>query len=329
MGKLTNATKSHKIFIAGSSTKFRDSIQLNENNSFTYIGKLKNPGIIMLSTENSYFTPIWVNSGDVNILIKEDVYFNNGKPFSKFYLNIDSIQGHFETNTFQYISKTRDRLSNKYQIREFNPNDSVMLQLSPIIVDFVEKNSNSFLSPFLTRMFSIPLQEKTRLLNLMKNNTNYSEKEFLVDEIEVKKSGVLEIGKVVENLKIKNIKGNSFELYSVKKPFILIHFWSSSCVPCRSENPELVKIYSKYSSTKLEIVGVSVDISKPEWLKAVQNDKLPWINVSDLKGLEDIVAKKYLIDKMGLPFSILLDSSYKVLKTGLVPLQLMEILEDK
>ena len=329
MGKLTNATKSHKLFILGVDTKFRDSIQLNENNSFTYIGKLKNPGIVMLSTENSYYTAIWVNSGDVSILMKEDIILYKGKPSSKFSLNIDSIQGHFETNAFQYVYKTQDRLNNKYQVKESNPNDSAMLELAPFIADFVEKTPNSFLSPLLTRMYKIPLQEKIRLLNLMKNNPNYSEKDFLVGEIEVKKSGVLEIGKVVENFKIKNIKGNSFELYSVKKPFILIHFWASGCVPCRVENPELVKIYSKYSSTKLEIVGVSLDISKPEWLKAVQNDKIPWINVSSLKGLEEIIAKKYLIGQIGIPFSILLDSSYKVLKTGLLPDQLREILEAK
>jgi len=42
-----------------------------------------------------------------------------------------------------------------------------------------------------------------------------------------------------------------------------------------------------------EIVGVSLDESKAAWLKAVEQDGMPWIQVSDLKGFKTDIAVKY------------------------------------
>jgi peroxiredoxin len=64
----------------------------------------------------------------------------------------------------------------------------------------------------------------------------------------------------------------------------LVEFWGSGCYPCRVENPGVVKLYEKYHPQGFNFLGVSMDNDKNRWMKAIEEDKLPWTNVSDLKG---------------------------------------------
>ncbi len=64
----------------------------------------------------------------------------------------------------------------------------------------------------------------------------------------------------------------------------LVEFWGSGCYPCRVENPSIVKLYEKYHQLGFDILGVSMDNDKERWEMAIVKDKLPWVNVSDLKG---------------------------------------------
>ncbi|MDR1405626.1 MAG: AhpC/TSA family protein [Prevotellaceae bacterium] len=80
-----------------------------------------------------------------------------------------------------------------------------------------------------------------------------------------------------------------------KNKLTMIDFWASWCGPCRRFNPALVKIYNKYHAQGFEIVAVSCDKEKDEWLKAIAGDKLTWHHVSDLNFWNNAVAKQYNI----------------------------------
>ncbi|MDT0677958.1 TlpA disulfide reductase family protein [Autumnicola musiva] len=89
------------------------------------------------------------------------------------------------------------------------------------------------------------------------------------------------------------LEGEEFSLNSLKGKYVLIDFWASWCVPCRMENPFVVKAYNEYKDKNFEIVGISLDESKKPWEKAVEKDGLPWIHVSDLKGFKNEAAQAY------------------------------------
>lgn len=89
---------------------------------------------------------------------------------------------------------------------------------------------------------------------------------------------------------------------------VLLEFWGSWCGPCRRTNPELVNIYNEFKGKGFEILGVGAEKSKEDWLKAIEEDKLCWTNVTDLKGDKNKAALIYgvsyyptnfLIDKTG------------------------------
>ncbi|MGF7079302.1 thioredoxin-like domain-containing protein [Mucilaginibacter sp. UYCu711] len=95
-----------------------------------------------------------------------------------------------------------------------------------------------------------------------------------------------------------DLNGKPFTLSSLRGKYVLVDFWASWCVPCRAESPNLLKAYQVLKSKNFEVVSVSLDNSKASWENAVKTDKLPWIHVCDLKGMNNAVALMYAISSV-------------------------------
>jgi peroxiredoxin len=115
-------------------------------------------------------------------------------------------------------------------------------------------------------------------------------------------------GQTAVELSLPDLNGKIVSLTDLKGKVVLIDFWASWCGPCRHNNPRLLKIYKKYHDKGLEIYGVSLDDDRDSWKKAVQHDKLTWIQVIDDKGWAatsasmygvDFIPSSFLIDKQG------------------------------
>jgi hypothetical protein len=62
-------------------------------------------------------------------------------------------------------------------------------------------------------------------------------------------------------------------------------------------------------------VSISLDDSKKNWLKAVAEDRLPWIQICDLKGSKSEVKELYGIK--AIPMNYLLDKEGKIIAKNL------------
>lgn len=101
------------------------------------------------------------------------------------------------------------------------------------------------------------------------------------------------IGAKALNFEGPNPEGEILSLESLKGKVTIIDFWASWCRPCRIENPNLVRLYKRMHDKGLEIVGVSLDKSKVNWERAIEDDGLNWNHVSSLQYWKEPIAVLY------------------------------------
>ncbi|OEK06474.1 TlpA disulfide reductase family protein [Roseivirga misakiensis] len=98
--------------------------------------------------------------------------------------------------------------------------------------------------------------------------------------------------------------------------YVLLDFWASWCGPCRKENPNLLKTYNEFHDKGFDVLAISIDEKEKAWKKAIEQDGMPWTQVSDLKGPANDVATLYSVT--GVPSSFLIDSqSGRIIATDL------------
>lgn len=120
--------------------------------------------------------------------------------------------------------------------------------------------------------------------------------------------------------------GDTILLSSLRGKIVLLDFWASWCDPCRDENPDLVRIYRQYKDKGFDIYQVSLDKSRTSWLRAIREDSLGWVQVSDLKMWESAVVGAYNL--RGIPMNFLLDRQGRIIAKNLKGSMLKNKLEE-
>jgi peroxiredoxin len=110
---------------------------------------------------------------------------------------------------------------------------------------------------------------------------------------------------------LNDASGKPISLADLKGKIVLIDFWASWCEPCRAEGPNLKEQYKLYKDKGFEILSVSIDTDRKSWLKAISDDGLTWLQVSDLKGYRSETVQSYGIG--GVPSFFLIDRTGKII----------------
>ena len=130
----------------------------------------------------------------------------------------------------------------------------------------------------------------------------------------VAKQERLEVGQPFIDFTLQTKDGEDVTLSEkiAQNKLTLVDFWASWCGPCRHENPVVKAAYEKYHELGFEVIGVSVDQDEAAWLKAVEEDELPWMQVRDS---EDKVSEDYMI--YYIPSNFLFDQNGTMIAKGL------------
>lgn len=210
------------------------------------------------------------------------------------------------TNAIIKGSKSEDlSFSLRQKIDTLSGNEKQKLEMK-----FIKENPNSIVSASILSLNSAAWgKERTKELyeQLSIKNKNSEFGKEVLRYIELNKEP--KIGEQFADFVSENPNGELKKLSDVKGKAVLLEFWASWCLPCRKENPNLVKTYEKFNPKGFEIFAVSLDQDKESWLKAIKKDNLNWEHVSDLKvfkneasliyGVNDI-PDNFLIDENGI-----------------------------
>lgn len=127
----------------------------------------------------------------------------------------------------------------------------------------------------------------------------------------------LKKGMVIPEIEAQFKDGDVLYQKDLKGNLVLVDFWASWCAPCRGANVEFRYLYQQYKGKEFkrakdfEIVSISLDDSKEDWLKAVAKDQITWTSVRAPLGSNDSIVFRYGIKDI--PALMLVDSSGRIL----------------
>jgi peroxiredoxin len=119
--------------------------------------------------------------------------------------------------------------------------------------------------------------------------------------------------------------GKSISLSGLRGKYVFIDFWASWCLPCRAENPNVLKAYNRFKDQNFTVMAVSLDNNREAWLKAIKEDQLPWMQLSDLNASGNAAAKLYGV--VAIPSNFLVNPEGKIVAQNLRGTALEEALE--
>jgi peroxiredoxin len=127
---------------------------------------------------------------------------------------------------------------------------------------------------------------------------------------------LVSVGQKAPDFTMNDTGGTPVSLSSKLGPkLLLIDFWAAWCNPCRQENPNVVKVFNEFHKKGFDVLGISLDQKKEDWLKAISDDKLAWTHLSDLKYWENTAARLYAVNSI--PSNFLVDETGTIIGRNL------------
>jgi peroxiredoxin len=206
-------------------------------------------------------------------------------------------------------SSKRDSIGQAYQ--------KVSMEIQSKVDYFIQQKKSSYVSPFLLVVVNqlsddvFLLERRYNSLSPEIQNSIYGS--YIREQINNGKVGA--IGTEAMDFTQADTAGLPISLSSFKGKYVLVDFWASWCKPCRMENPNVLSAYDRFKAKNFTILGVSLDRSREAWIKAIQDDKLAWSQVSDLKFWNNAVAQQYRIQQI--PQNFLIDPNGKIVGKNL------------
>lgn len=298
------------------------------NGKFSFEGKEYKNGVSYIGIADHYYNKVIAlipETGIIEIDVDSVDHHLEGTPINnKLQMYRDSTHAYYD-DYFKY-----DRIPQKSSI------DS-LIQLNNYI------SYNSFIGNMIIDNIDNPLGEY--ILSGHATSCPDSIFEKIITNIGDRKTNksITKIIKTRENYKSRELLvGTQYKDFSAfdtngipvtlgdfvgRSDFLYLDFWASWCGPCIDDIPVLNKIYDKYKTKGLEIIGISLDKEKKNWINAIKKHQINnWLHCA---GLDDAwiseIRNKYKFD--GIPYGILIDKHGVILSVNIDGEDLDELLD--
>lgn len=306
-----------KVYLAyGSFNTMKADTVLAKNGSFVFKGRIAEPCYAMLFTHDySLKVDLFIDTGnvvingDINAVeetsVKGSRVVNEYAAYNKLILDSRKpVQKIYEAWMNAY--KAGDSIkSTEYQQQFMAARDSQSVAQANAQLKFIQQHPGSYISAWelIHRIDGHSLQQGVTLYKgLLPAIRQSKQGQEIADRIALLSK--VETGNVAPVFKQVNLDNKSISLADYKGKYVLLEFWASWCGPCRAEIPNLINQYGQFKDKGFDILSVSLDDDKAKWKGAIEQHKMPWAQVSDLKGWKNEVARLYGINAVPANFLI-------------------------
>ncbi len=195
--------------------------------------------------------------------------------------------------------------------------------------EFIQENPGSYAAPYFLSRIQHGM-EPEELDDLITALDPALEKVPVIVTLKerVEKLKSVSVGKIAPDFTMNDVDGNPVKFSDVYKQheYTLLDFWAAWCPPCRAENPNIVAAFNQYKDKGFSVFGVSLDRERDAWLKAIDDDQLTWLHVSDLSYWNNAAAQLYAVNSI--PSSLIVDKTGKIIAKNKRDKELFETLSE-
>lgn len=297
--------------------------------TFTFTRTEEQPGIYRVQIGRSHLPLLYEAGQQINVDFTNTTYpvTDNG--------GANTISNEFTEMLHGFVNACREKYAELInngtpeEAQEYSNRTSK--EMTELYKKNIAANKDNIFGAYLLANLAHNLYPDLASLDSVMNEVKYAKeiKHLSDTRASIESKEKTKEGKPFIDFEGKDLDGNPIALskYVGKGKYTLIDFWASWCGPCRLNNPTLRKIYEKYHSKGLEIIGVSLDTNRESWEKAIEKDGLSWLNVSSLKGWKCDLVSQYSVK--GIPALFILDEDNNIIATGLKGELLEKFIEEK
>lgn len=265
-----------------------------ENNTFKFETDLNESVVytMLFTKDRKNFKEVWIETSKMTF-DASDVDFKDAK-----------ISGSQNQKLFEKMQ--RDIYSNS----EETTDESIKKEK----ISFIKNNPDAVISAYL--LHGNRELKKEEIYNLFTGLSDEVKQNSLGRKIAKNlEKNIATIGKEFPDFKVPNNQGEIKQISELTGEITLLQFWSSTCSGSRMMNPDLKEIYKKYNPKGFSVIGISRDKVKDNWTNAIEEDDLPWPQLSNLNSWEGEVFQAYGISST--PSNILIDKKGVIIAKNL------------
>ena len=328
-GTFKNAQPQSKVYLygqEGNKPVALDSTVFSEKGEFQFTKSTKGVDFFKISAGHNEYVVIAKN-GD-NIKISADLTDESMNYTLSGADEADKLQ-ELNTTKNKYTAKMAELQKQFEELVEKEPQNREMIanQMRPeltkrtdsllnFVLNFALTNPKSLASFYAINSLNPSDYEKEFLEYADKIKSNFNENAAVTDFlVRMAKLKSVQVGQVAPAFTMNSIDGKPVKLADFKGKYVLLDFWASWCLPCRHENPNVVKAYHTFKDKNFTVFSISLDKDPVAWKQAVNADHLDWTHASELKDFEGPTVRLYQVE--GIPSSFLLDPSGKIIAKNL------------
>jgi thiol-disulfide isomerase/thioredoxin len=316
-GEISGAGGKTVHLLTGKSEQFLvaiDSAMIREDGRFEFKGELAVPALLTLKifptdergtmVNNRYafrpVIPLFIDKGRVQVEATLDsiplATFGEGYDYSKVRVTGSRLHDLYA----EYVQEKATVHKAMEAYREYNETNARVPGVIAAADEMAAIDRTGYLKRFITRN-----RDNAAGLFVFQSNTGYKSYEYPftvaeLDELlacfspemkatrlykqvadEVNQARRTAGGARFVDFTLKDVDGNPVKLsdHAGKGRYVLLEFWASWCGPCRAEIPHLKEVYELYHPADFDVIGISLDTDKANWLKAIEDEQMPWVQL--------------------------------------------------